>query len=295
MSNIIRALRLPFLSASVIPFIFGSLIPGNRFNFPGFLFGILCAACTHLSANLINDYADSKSGVDWQDRNFYNFFGGSKLIQEKVFSEEFYLMLALFFATLAAIFAVLLALAIKNLSVIGFYLIIIALGWLYTQKPLQFSYHKVGEIFVFILFGPVIVMGAYFIQSGIFPDAKSFILSLPFGFLTCAILFANEVPDYGDDKKAAKFTWVSLTGLKCAFMLYAALIACAFFTVWLGITLKYITPVAVLSFLLIIPAIQAAYILKKYPSDKIKLMTSSKITILIQGLTGVMLIIGVLR
>ena len=78
-------------------------------------------------------------------------------------------------------------------------------------------------------------------------------------------------------------------------MVYAALIACAFFTVWLGITLKYITPVVILSFILIIPAIKAAYILKKYSGDKIKLMTSSKITILIQGLTGVMLIIGVLK
>jgi len=292
MRNIIRALRLSFLSASVISFVFGSFIIRGRFKLLGFLFGLLCAASTHLSANLINDYADSKSGVDWQDKNFYNFFGGSKLIQEKVFSERFYLRLALFFAFLAAISVIILSFIIKNISVIGFYLVIISLSWLYTQKPLRFSYRRIGEIFIFLLFGPALVMGGYFIQAGIFPDLKSFLLSLPLGFLTTAILFANEVPDYSGDRSAGKNTWVSLTGIDKAFILYAALLACAFFTIVLGVALKYISPVALLSFVLVIPGVKAAYILKEYPSDKIKLVTSSKITIAIQALAGVILIIS---
>ena len=75
---------LPFLSASVLPFVFGSLIIRDNFNLAGFLLGLVAVMSTHLSANLINDYADSKSGADWQDRSFYGLFGGSKLIQEKV-------------------------------------------------------------------------------------------------------------------------------------------------------------------------------------------------------------------
>ncbi|MCX5701432.1 MAG: 1,4-dihydroxy-2-naphthoate octaprenyltransferase, partial [Candidatus Omnitrophica bacterium] len=66
--NIIRALRLPFLFASVLPFVFGSLIQKHNFNLSGFLWGLIAVIGAHLSANLINDYADSKSGVDWQDR-----------------------------------------------------------------------------------------------------------------------------------------------------------------------------------------------------------------------------------
>ena len=80
LKNIIRALRLPFLSASILPFVFGSLVVRKQFNLPAFILGLMAAAFTHLSANLINDYADSKSGVDWQDKRFFGFFGGSKLI-----------------------------------------------------------------------------------------------------------------------------------------------------------------------------------------------------------------------
>jgi len=101
--NIIRAFRLPFLSASILPFIFGSLIKRGNFNLVGFLLGLVAASTTHLSANLLNDYADAKSGVDWRDRNFYKFFGGSKLIQEKVLSESFYLCAAVIFALLAGV------------------------------------------------------------------------------------------------------------------------------------------------------------------------------------------------
>ncbi|MFA5096893.1 MAG: hypothetical protein WC478_06095, partial [Candidatus Omnitrophota bacterium] len=84
--KIIRALRLPFISASILPFVFGSLIARQDFNMLGFTLGLLAVIFTHLSANLINDYFDSKSGVDWRDGNFYGFFGGSKLIQEGALS-----------------------------------------------------------------------------------------------------------------------------------------------------------------------------------------------------------------
>lgn len=172
--NIVRALRLPFSSASALSFLFGSLIERDNFNLPGFLLGFIAVVCTHLSANLINDYADSKSRMDWQDNKFYKFFGGSKLIQEKVFSGRFYLHLAILFFALASICVVFLAVILKSPLVVGLFLIIIVLGWSYSVKPLQFSYHRLGELIIFILFGPAAVMGGYFIQTRLFPDLKSF-------------------------------------------------------------------------------------------------------------------------
>ena len=219
-TRIIRALRLPFISASVLPFVFGSLIKRQGFNLKGFLLGAIAVIAAHLSANLINDYADSKSGADWQDKNFYGFFGGSKLIQERVFSEGSYLKGAIFFVAISGLCIILLAINLKSLSPLVYYSVIIFLSWSYSQKPLQLSYHKLGELMIFLLFGPVPVMGGYFIQTGVFPNLESFCLSLPFGFLTCAILYANEVPDYNDDLQVGKLTWVSLLGSSGAFLLY---------------------------------------------------------------------------
>jgi 1,4-dihydroxy-2-naphthoate octaprenyltransferase len=295
LKNIIRALRLPFLSASVLPFVFGSLIQKHNFNLPGFFWGLIAVTGTHLSANLINDYADSKSGVDWQDRNFYGFFGGSKLIQEKVFSEKFYLHLAICFVLVSAVAIILLAFNLGDFSVIGFYITIIILSWAYSRGPLRFSYRKIGELFIFILFGPVCVMGGYFIQTKIFPDLRSFILSLPFGFLTTAILFANEVPDFTEDRKAGKYTWVSITGQKYAFLLFDLLIILAFFSVYIAIAWGYINFIALYSFVFIIIAFRAANILRKYYNDKLRLVESSKLTIALQTLVSIFLILSIIR
>ncbi|MDD5165898.1 MAG: prenyltransferase [Candidatus Omnitrophica bacterium] len=292
--DVVRALRLPFLSVSILPFIFGSLIKRGNFNFLGFFLGLIAAGAAHLSANLINDYADSKSGADWQDKNFYKFFGGSKLIQEKIFSEKFYLRLAIIFALVACLSVILLSLVLKSPFVIFIYLAIIFLGWSYSQKPLQFSYHRLGEAFIFLLFGPALVMGGYFIQTRIFPDSMSFLLSLPFGFLTTAILFANEVPDFVDDRKAGKFTWVSIVGPKQAFLLYYLLMLLAFSSVLLNVVLGYLKPWALLAFIFILPAIKAGIILKNHSDDKMHLVDSSRLTIAIQTFVGLVLIAAVI-
>jgi 1,4-dihydroxy-2-naphthoate polyprenyltransferase len=294
LKNATRALRLPFTTASVLPFVFGSLIERRHFSYLAFFCGLIVVVATHLSANLINDYADSKSGVDWQDKNYYKFFGGSKLIQENVFPQEFYLWFGLFFAGISVFFAILLSLILSTLLVIWLYFAIIVLSWLYSVKPIQFSYHKFGEFIIFMMFGPALVMGGYFIQTGVFPDLKSFVLSLPFGFLTTAILFANEVPDFPEDKTAGKFTWVSLVGPGKAYIVYSWLLFFAFFSVALGVVLKFISPLALASCVLVFPAAKAVKILKDCYNDKVKLVDLSKLTISLQALTSIVLIIVVL-
>ena len=292
--NIPRALRLSFITASVLPFVFGSLIGGVDFRISVFLLGIICVIAVHLSANLINDYADSKSGADWQDKNFYKFFGGSKLIQEKVFSLRFYLGLAVLFTGISLLSAILLSVVMNSFLVLWFYLVVIALSWLYSTKPIQFSYHRSGEFIIFLLFGPVLVMGGYYVQTKIFPDLKSFVLSIPLGFLTTAILFANEVPDSLEDKNAGKLNWVSLIGPSKAFILYAILTSLAFLTIVLSVSLKYLHPVALVSVVFIFPALKAAKILKLNFNDKIKLVESSKLTIVLQAFVSIVLILSAL-
>jgi len=291
--NIVRALRLPFIIASILPFLFGSLIRRGNFNWPGFLTGFLAVIATHLGANLINDYADSKSGVDWQDRNFYGFFGGSKLIQEAVFSEKFYLYSSITCFALAFLCVISLALILQSISVVIFYLIVLFLAFSYSKGPIQFSYRRLGEIIIFLLFGPVPVMGGYFIQTKMFPDLRSLILSLPFGFLTTAILFANEIPDFKDDIKAGKFTWVSITGPAQAYILYYVLVFLAFSSIALSVFMGYSKAVVLFSFVFIILALKAAGILSEYYDDKARLTKSSKLTIDLQTFVGTVLIIGI--
>lgn len=292
--NLARALRLPFVTASVFPFILGSMIERRGFDSLSFILGLVSVIATHLSANLMNDYADSKSGLDWRDMRFYEFFGGSKLIQAGELSERFYFRLSVGLAVIAGLCVMLLSVRLKSFLIPGLFTAIFLLAWLYSAKPGQFSYRMTGEMVIFLLFGPALVMGGYFIQTGIFPGLKSFLLSLPFGFLTTAILFSNEVPDYPDDQRGGKFTWVSLTGQSKAFILYSLLMLLAFFSIGLSVALEYLNPVALVSFLFILPAAKSAKILKRDFDSKIKLVESSKLTIMVQALVSLILILGVL-
>jgi 1,4-dihydroxy-2-naphthoate octaprenyltransferase len=248
----------------------------------------------HLSANLINDYSDSMSTADWQDKTFYGFFGGSKLIQEGVLPEKFYLKSAIVFAVISFLAIISLAIILKSLLIISLFLIILFLSWSYSIKPLQLVYHYLGEIIIFVLFGPALVMGGYFLQTGTFPDLKSFLLSLPFGLLTTAILYVNEIPDRADDEKAGKFTWASIVKAGNSYLIYCTLIILAFVSIVFNVIYGLISSWALISFVAIFPVIKAVVILKKWPNDKVRLVESSKLTIVIQSVVSLILIVGIM-
>ncbi|UCC94606.1 MAG: prenyltransferase [Candidatus Omnitrophota bacterium] len=290
----IRALRLPFITASVFPFLFGSFLTEQSLRFIPFLLGLFSVIATHLGANLLNDYADSKTGADWQDKKFYTFFGGSKLIQEGLLSEKFYRNLSICCFVFASLCILSLAVILKSVAVIGYFLLILLLGISYSYKPFRFSYHRLGEIFLFILFGPVPVMGGYFIQTQVFPTAEGFLLSLPFGFFTTAILFANEVPDFPGDSKVGKFTWVSLMGQKNAYKFYFLLVLFGFFSIVLNYLVGYLGALSLVSLVFIFIALKATSLLKKHSHDKMRLLDSSRLTIALQSLVSIVLIIDVL-
>ncbi|MFA5008469.1 MAG: prenyltransferase [Candidatus Omnitrophota bacterium] len=292
LKNIIEALRLPFIGASALPFVFGSVIDRRNFTFPGFFLGLLAVVAAHLSANLINDYADSKSGADWQDKNSYKFFGGSKLIQQNIFSERFYLKFAVIFAVVSAFSVLLLSLVLKSFLVVIVYGIVMVLSWFYSVSPIQLSYRRAGEAAIFLLFGPALVMGGYFIQTGIFPDLKSFLLSLPSGFFTTAILFANEVPDFTEDRNVGKNNWVSLIGADKSFLFYCLLIGLGFLSILINVFSGFLSPWACVALILIAPGYLAAKIIKNYHDSKFKLIQSSKLTILMQTFVSICLIVA---
>jgi 1,4-dihydroxy-2-naphthoate octaprenyltransferase len=291
---LIRALRLPFLSASILPFIAGTFLWHGHINWAGFFLGLIAVAGTHLAANLINDYADSRSGADWKDLKFYGFFGGSKLIQEEILPEGFYLKSSLFFSAAAFLAVILLAAGLKENRTILYYLFIIILGASYSVNPLRLSYRRLGEAVIFILFGPACVMGAYFIQSRVFPHVDSFVLALPFGLFTTAILVANEIADCSDDLKSKKYNLVTLTGQARGHLVYFALVEAGLFMVLINVIGANAHFIALSAFVVMGILRRSGFILKEYYQDKEKLLESSRLTIKAANLVYLLLIAGVI-
>src|SRR5439155_1995063 len=78
-------------------------------------------------------------------------------------------------------------------------------GVLYTGGPRPYGYEGLGELFVFLFFGVVAVVGSYYVQVEGF-EWEAFALSVPVGLLAAAILVVNNVRDVETDRRAGKRT-----------------------------------------------------------------------------------------
>jgi len=195
------ALRPKTLPAAMGPVLVGTaLAAGDQaFRIGPALAALLAALLLQIGSNLANDVFDFKKGMDTKERT-----GPMRVTQAGLLTPS---------QVLAGMWAVfLLAFIIGTyliwiggwpILVIGVLSIITAIA--YTGGPFPLGYHGLGEVFVFIFFGPVAVCGTYYVQAG-YISAAAWWASLPMGFLITAILIVNNFRDLETDKKGGKRT-----------------------------------------------------------------------------------------
>ena len=121
-------------------------------------------------------------------------------------------------------------------------------GVAYTGGPKPYGYEGLGEVFVFLFFGVVAVVGSYFVQVEDL-SAEAFALSVPVGLLSSAILVVNNVRDIDTDRRAGKRTLAVRMGRERVRTLYLAMLLLAFLTAPLPWVLGSLSPWLLLSWL----------------------------------------------
>jgi len=287
--NFLRALRLKFLTASLIPVILGTVIARSEtgyFNLWRFIIVILGIGSLHLATNLINDYYDNKSGNDAINKNFSAFSGGSRVIQEGLITSKAIFILSIIFFSFGILIGLYLNLIIKGNVVLFLGIIGVFFGYFYTANPLKIGYRKLGELVVALSFGPLVCFGAYYVQI----ERISFtpiIVSIPIAILIGLVLLVNEIPDYEADLLCNKKTIVVWLGKEKALVLYKILVIFVYLYLLLGIKFN-IYPI--LSFLILI-TIPLVYINFKNIKNN-EIIKICKNTILLHLLVGIGLIIS---
>ena len=204
----LRATRLPFLSATILPVLVGLAIAASHgfFDLPTALLTIVGAAFVHLGLNVANDVFDARLGADELNVTPTQFSGGSRVIQYGLLSlRQMALISAGFYLAAGAIGLLLLAMrGSVALLVIGVVGIVVSIG--YTAPPLKLVYRGLGEIAVALGFGPLMLVGAYVVQSGGALSSEPFVASIPLALLVALILYVNEIPDRRGDARAGKLT-----------------------------------------------------------------------------------------
>lgn len=225
-------LRAPFFTASLVPTVLGAAIAWESeavFEPLLFVLTLLGVVFAHAGTNVVNDYFDYKNGTDLANKNRTPFNGGSPfLITGVLRPKEVYWGAMSFFGACAAI-GLYLAYAssywVIPLGVVG-----IGLGYFYTSPKLNLAAMGVGEFAVGLGFGPLVVEGAYVVQTGAL-SVVPLLAGLPVAFLIGLVLFINQFPDMEADKGARKYHWVVRMGLRKASFWYAGLMATTFATV----------------------------------------------------------------
>ncbi len=226
--------RLPFLTASLIPVLLAAAwvmaTAGAPATFPWGLFGLVLAgaAFLHLAANLFNDYFDWTSGTDQENNDYFlPFSGGSRSIELRLVTPRRLAVLATLALAVAAGCGAAVALMGRPL-VFVFGAAGALSGFFYTAPPLRLAARRgLGELFVGLNFGPLMTAGvAYALRGSLRPE--DFLIGIPMGLLTTAILWVNEFPDTPADLRAGKVHLVATLGIARARWGYLALLAVAY-------------------------------------------------------------------
>lgn len=204
----LRTTRLPFLTATIVPVVLGILIAAShgQFDLVAALLTIIGACFVQLGLNVANDVFDTIQGADDANVTPTQFSGGSRVIQYGLVSLRQMATLSTVFYVLAGVIGLILlathgSTALLVIGVVGF---VVSLG--YTAPPLKFVYRGLGEIAVALGFGPLMLLGAYVVQTGGALRWEPFVASIPVALLVALILYVNEIPDRRGDARAHKLT-----------------------------------------------------------------------------------------
>src|SRR5918996_1365049 len=235
----------PFsLTASIVPVAAGAALAAvdGSFSWPLFATALVASVLLQIGTNVTNEIYDVRKGID----TIVSPRASHAIVEGKVREAEATSIVAASFAGAVAIGVWLIAVRgwpVALLGVVG-----LLAGFGYTGPPFAYKYRALGVPLVFVLMGPLMVVGSYFVVSGSFSwDAVA--LSIPIGLLVAAILHGNEWRDISEDARAGIETLSTRFGRRAAHIAYVALIVGAYVALALSVIAEIVPEWTLLSVL----------------------------------------------
>ena len=290
-------MRLPFLSATIVPILLGATVASRYVSVDWFYFALtmLGGSLLHIGTNTSNDYFDHTSGTDEANYNYMvPFSGGSRSIQMGLISAKGMLYLSIITFALSGLIGI--PLIIKagiNILYLGF--IGFLSGFFYTAPPFRFASRKgIGELLIGLNFGPLMVVGSFLVQTSgdlthVFEAALA---GIPIGLLVAAIVYVNQFPDHDGDKATGKNNLVVVFGPEKARIGYVLLVVGAFVSI---IVMALSGTFPMLSLMTLVTSIISVYTTKtlyKYYNNRL-LQPANAGTIGLHFITGVFFCVGI--
>ena len=207
--------RIKTLPAAISPVLIGTSY-AEQITWINAALALIVALFLQIAVNYANDYSDGIKGTD------QNRIGPIRLVASGLASAVAVRNAAYISFLIAAIAGSILSFNISMwLFIIGGISILAAWGYTGGKKP--YGYIGFGELSVFVFFGLVATIGSYYIQSEEL-NWQIFLLSIPVGCLSCAVLVINNLRDLSNDKLVGKRTLAVLLGDKKSRNFYIVLL-----------------------------------------------------------------------
>jgi 1,4-dihydroxy-2-naphthoate octaprenyltransferase len=193
----------------------------HSFHFWLSVLALAVAILLQIGVNFANDYSDGIRGTD------LNRVGPSRLTASGLVNPKKVLATALTFFALAAGAGIVAVVVSGRWWFIAIGVAAIAAAWFYTGGKRPYGYMGLGELFVFIFFGPVALVGTLWLQSDIIPQ-EAWFASVGVGFYAVAVLLANNVRDIPTDREVGKKTLSVVIGDRASRILFTVLVLAPF-------------------------------------------------------------------
>jgi 1,4-dihydroxy-2-naphthoate octaprenyltransferase len=192
--------------AAIVPVLVGSAIAARagQFQILPFLAALLASLLIQIGTNYANDLFDYLKGADRQRQ------GPTRAVQSGLVTPgQMRNAVIVVFGSAALLGVYLIIVGGWPIALIGVLSILAGIG--YTGGPYPLAYHGLGDLFAFLFFGVIAVMGTAFIFTHEF-TVQSFIASLPVALLVTAIIVVNNLRDIPTDAAVGKRTFAVMIG-----------------------------------------------------------------------------------
>ena len=231
-----EGIRPGYLPLAIMPVLVGSTLawtqgvspvtPFGSFHFFHFIAVLFAVVALQVGANLVNDYYDYIKGIDTS-----NPLGPGGLIQQGLIRPTRVLNFGLILLALGSLMGALVAVA-GGLYLYLFGLIGLLCTYFYSATARSLSSLALGELVSFCVFGPLLTLGAYMVQTGGFANRAALVsvilYSLPLGLLATAVVHVNDMRDVESDVQARKRTLASVQSLRWGRVEYILLVVGAY-------------------------------------------------------------------
>jgi 1,4-dihydroxy-2-naphthoate octaprenyltransferase len=284
-------LRAPFFTASIIPVILGGVLAWHEvhsFDVSYFLLTLFGVLALHVATNTLNDYFDYRSGNDLLNREANRpFDGGSPFIVEGRLAPESVYRFGCGALLLGIGIGLFLAFR-RGAWVFPLGLIGVGTSYFYVEPRVRLASRGLGELLTGLCFGPLVVMGTYYVQAQEF-SYGALMAGIPVGFLITNVLFINQFPDREADRAVGKNHWVVRLGKKKAARVFVLLVSAVYASVAVGILMGILPKVSFITFFTIPISLKGVLLTLREYDHSPKLRPVQAMTILAHLSTGLLL------